>query len=151
MTNTQDREISITRLIDAPRERVWEAFTNPDHLIKWWGPDGFTNTFEEISITPGGVWKFIMHGPDGIDYPNVIVFKEIKKPERISYTHGSGDEHEPTFESVIALDEQNGKTLVTLTAIFETPEERERNVKEVGAIEGGKQTLGRLADYVSQM
>ena len=65
-----DREIVTTRVFDAPRELVFKAWTDPDHLAKWWGPKGFTNTFQEFDMRPGGVWRFIMHGPDGVDYKN---------------------------------------------------------------------------------
>jgi hypothetical protein len=80
--------------LNAPRELVWKAWTDPKHLINWFGPKGFTNTFHEIDIKPGGVWKFTMHGPDGTDYPNLVVFDKIVRPEYITYTHGSFDEPE---------------------------------------------------------
>jgi len=149
MSNTHDREITISRLINAPRERVWSAWTDPDQLILWWGPDGFTNTFQEYAFCVGGVWKFIMHGPDGIDYPNKIVFSEIREPEHIAFTHSGADDDPTIFESSVTFEDQDGGTLVTLRNVFETSEERDRVVKEVGAIEGGKQTLGRLDTFVS--
>ena len=85
-----DREIVTTRVFDAPRERVFKAWTDPDHLARWWGPQGFTNTFHEFDLRPGGVWRFVMHGPDGADYQNKSVFVEITKPERIVFDHVSG-------------------------------------------------------------
>src|SRR5450631_188479 len=92
--DTSDREIVITRVFDAPRELVFKAWTDPKHLVHWWGPNGFTNTFHEVDIRPGGVWRFTMHGPDGVDYPNRIVFEEIVKPERIVYAHSGGEEND---------------------------------------------------------
>src|SRR5689334_17565188 len=86
-TAASDREIVITRLVHAPRELVWEAFTNPKHLEKWWGPRGFTDTTEQYELRVGGGWKHIMHGPDGTNYPNKSVFREIVKPERIVFSH----------------------------------------------------------------
>ena len=62
-SNTADREIVTTRVMDAPRELVFKAWTDPDHLVHWWGPTGFTNTFHEFDLKPGGVWRFVMHGP----------------------------------------------------------------------------------------
>src|SRR5688500_17668783 len=74
---TEDRELVITRLLNAPRELVFEAWTDPKQLLQWWGPKGFTNTFHTIEVKPGGVWKFIMHGPDGVNYPNQIIYHKI--------------------------------------------------------------------------
>jgi uncharacterized protein YndB with AHSA1/START domain len=73
-TSTADREILITRTFDAPRELVWEAWTNPKHVTHWWGPNGFTTTIEKMDVRVGGVWKHVMHGPDGTDYPNIKYF-----------------------------------------------------------------------------
>jgi len=63
-----DREITITRVFDAPREMIWDAWTDPEQNVKWWGPRGFTSTIREMDVRPGGVWKSTMHGPDGTDY-----------------------------------------------------------------------------------
>lgn len=149
MTTTSDREILITRLINAPRERVWQAWSNLDALSQWWGPNGFTTTTEEFDFSVGGKWKFIMHGPDGRDYPNLVVFTEIVPFDRICNDHGA-DDGKVQFQAVITFEEQNGKTLVTMKSIFPSKEERDFVVKEVGAIEGGKQTLGRLDLYISK-
>ncbi|MEI9959830.1 MAG: SRPBCC domain-containing protein [Limisphaerales bacterium] len=77
--NTADREIVITREFNVPRELVWEAMTNPKHVVNWWGPRGFSTTIETMDFRVGGEWKHIMHGPDGVNYPNEKVFKEIVK------------------------------------------------------------------------
>lgn len=148
--NTTDREIVITRLINAPRDLVWRMWTEPEHLEKWWGPNGFTVTTHDIDIREGGEWNFIMHGPDGRDYPNHIVFTAIVAPERIEHDHGD-DEGKIHFHAIITFDEVDGKTNLTMRSIFLTPEMREMVVREHGAIEGGKQTLGRLAEYVEAL
>ncbi len=145
-----DREITFTRILPAPRELVWRAFTEPEHLEKWWGPNGFTITTLAIDMREGGTWRFIMHGPDGRDYPNHIVFTELKEPERISHDHG-GDDGKVHFQATITFEEKEGKTLITMHSIFPTTEDLERVVKEHGAIEGGKQTLNRLAEYLPTM
>jgi len=153
MTNnseTADREIVITRLIDAPRELVFEALTDPKHLLNWWGPKGFTNTFHEADIRVGGVWRFTMHGPDGTDYPNYKVFKEIVKPERIVSTHGSGPGTDYQFLQTFTLKEQGGKTLLTMQLIFDTAATREMVVNQFNAIEGGNQTLDKLEAYLTK-
>ena len=72
------RSIIATRVLDAPRELVWTAWTKPEHLAQWWGPDGFSTTTSAYNLRPGGVWRFVMHGPDGRDYQNRITFDEIK-------------------------------------------------------------------------
>jgi len=148
--DTSGRELVITRLINAPRELVWEVWTKPEHVKHWWGPDGFTNTIHEMEVKPGGVWRFMMHGPNGIDFPNKIVFNEVKKPDLLVYTHSSDDEKDPTiFQTTVTFEKDGEKTFLTMRAVFATVAERDRVVKESGAAEGGKQTLSRLEAYVS--
>src|SRR4029077_10253518 len=77
-----DREIVIERLLDAPRELVFEVFTSADHLARWWGPTGFSVTTYAFDFQVGGVWRFVMHGPDGRDYQNRLVFDVIEPPSR---------------------------------------------------------------------
>jgi uncharacterized protein YndB with AHSA1/START domain len=153
---TVDREIVISRIFDAPRELVWRAMTDPQHVIHWWGPRGFTNTIREMDVRPGGVWKHIMHGPDGVDYPNSSVFKEVVKPQRIVFSHGGGKKGEPDdvqFVATWTFDAMNAgaQTRVTIHMVFPTAADRDRVVKEYGAIEGGKQTLARLAEHLPRM
>ena len=152
--NTADREIVITREFNAPRELVWEAMTNPKHVVKWWGPRGFTTTNESMDFRVGGVWKHVMHGPDGVNYPNEKVFKEIVKPEKIVFSHGGRREGGPgvSFVSTWTFDSiEANKTKVTICMIFPSAAERDFVVKEFGAIEGGKQTLEKLGEYLAKM
>jgi uncharacterized protein YndB with AHSA1/START domain len=152
INDTSNRELVITRLINAPRELVWEAWTKPEYVKHWWGPDGFTNTIHEMEVKPGGVWRFMMHGPNGMNFPNKIVFNEVVKPERLVYTHGSEDENDPNlFHTTVIFEKQGNKTNLTMTAVFTTAEERDRVVKEFGVAEGGKQTLRRLEEYLLKM
>src|SRR6185436_11510767 len=72
--NTADREIVLTRLLGAPRELVWKVWTDPGHVAAWWGPTGFTTTTQAMEVRPGGVWRYVMHGPDGRDYKNLVTF-----------------------------------------------------------------------------
>jgi uncharacterized protein YndB with AHSA1/START domain len=147
---TTDRELVLTRVLNAPRERVWQAYTDPKELIQWWGPDGFTNTFHEIDIRPGGLWRFMMHGPDGTDYPNRILFHEVVKPELLTFTHGS-DEVPNQFEVTITFEEQDGKTKLTQRMIFPSAEELQKKIVRVGAIEKGNQTLDKLEKHLAKM
>lgn len=146
---TADRELRITRLIHAPRERVFDAFTDAEHITLWWGPNGFSTTTSEMDVRPGGIWRFVMHGPDGTDYQNLIRYTEVSRPERLAYDH-SDDADPPNiaFQQVVTFDEAEGGTLVTLCAVFATAEIRRQHAEEVGAVEGGQQTLARLAAFV---
>ena len=143
-TIDQARTIVTTRVFDAPRELVFAAWTDPKHLVQWWGPNGFTTTVHSIDVRPGGVWRFVMHGPDGRDYQNKIVFVEIAKPERLVYDHVSG----PKFHVTVTFAERGKKTEVTVRMLFDTAAQRDFTVKEFGAVEGLQQTLGRLATYL---
>ena len=152
VTATSDREIVMERIFNAPRELVFEAWTDPKHVAQWWGPKGFTNTIHEMDVRPGGVWRFVMHGPDGVDYQNRIIYDEIVKPERLVYTHGSGEEGDPgQFQVTVTFAEQGGKTKLIMRMLFESAAERDKVVKEFGAIEGGNQTLDRLAEHLTKI
>ena len=145
--------IAGNRLLDAPRELVWKVWTDPKHLAQWWGPDGFRTTTSAYECKPGGVWRFVMHGPDGRDYENRITFDEIVKPERIAYHHGGGDDVEPVqfTQTVTFEDIGNGRTRLTWHGTFASAAERARVIKDYGADKGLVQTMARLADYVGTM
>ena len=148
---TSGREIVITRVFDAPRELVFQAWTDPRHVPQWWGPRGFTTTTHEMDVRPGGVWRFIMHGPDGTDYPNKIVYTEIVKSERLVYDHGGdGEAEDVQFQVTVSFAEEGGKTRLTMRLLFESGEECEKT-KAFGAIEGGNQTLDRLDKHLAGM
>ena len=150
-SDTANRELVITREFDAPRALVFDAFTNAKHLARWWGPNGFTTTTHAIDVRPGGKWRFVMHGPDGRDYQNLITYLEVVRPERIVYKHG-GDEadlEDVSFQTTVTFEELGGKTRVSLRMVFATAKERDRVVREYGAEEGGRQTLGRLAEFLA--
>ncbi|MDQ2942689.1 MAG: SRPBCC family protein, partial [Candidatus Dormibacteraeota bacterium] len=110
-----DREIISTRVFGAPRELVFKAFSDPAWLVHWWGPKGFTNTFHMFDLRPGGFWRFVMHGPDGVNYENESVFVEIVKPERIVFRH-LRPIHE--FQMTITFVEQDGKTRLEWRMLF---------------------------------
>ncbi len=140
-----DREILSSRIFNAPVELVWKAWTDPDHLKEWWGPNGFTNTFHEFDLRPGGVWNFIMHGPDGTDYKNKSVFVEIVKPERIVFDHVTG----PHFRATITFEDLDGKTKVVWQMLFNTAAEFDK-VKGF-AVEGNRQNLDKLETHLTTM
>jgi uncharacterized protein YndB with AHSA1/START domain len=144
------RSIVGKRVFDAPRALVFLAWTNRKHLAQWWGPNGFTTTTHAFDFRPGGVWRFVMHGPDGRDYQNRITFDEIVPPERIAYRHDGGDDVEPVqfTQTVTFQDLGNGQTLLTWHGTFPSAEERARVIREYGADKGLVQTMARLDEYV---
>ena len=144
-TIDEARVIAASRLFDAPRDLVFELWSDPKHLANWWGPRGFTITTEKFEFKPGGAWRFVMHGPDGRDYQNQIIYREIARPDHIAYSHVSG----PNFEAIATFVERSGKTEVTMQMTFESAELRDKIAKEFRAIEGLNQTLDRLGEAVA--
>jgi uncharacterized protein YndB with AHSA1/START domain len=149
--NEADREIVVSRVFDAPRELVFKAWTEPQHLVHWWGPKGFTNTVKQIDVRPGGVWRYVMHGPDGTDYENTIVYNEVVQPERIVYSHGESENDPDQFQVTVTMAEQGNKTHLTMRMLFKSAAARDMVVKEYGAIEGANSTLDRLEELLASM
>lgn len=145
-----DREIVLSRDFNAPREMVFRAWTDPEQVVQWWGPLGFTTTTSEIDVRPGGRWRFVMHGPDGTDFLNRIDFIDVVAPERLVYHQaGDGDTADIHFEATVTFEEHDGGTRLTLRSLFPTAEARAHVVEKFGAIEGGKQHLARLAEFLA--
>ena len=142
---TAEREVVTSRLVRAPRALVWKVFTDPNHLSHWWGPNGFWSSTREYDFRVGGKWLFTMHGPDGTDYLNKVVFDDIDEPNYVFYKHmGEGDTADVFFEAMISFEARGDKTNVTLRSIFATAQERDFVVEKYGAVEGAHQTLSRL-------
>jgi uncharacterized protein YndB with AHSA1/START domain len=136
------------RIFDAPRALVWKVWTDPKHIEKWWGPDGFTTTTKEFDLRPGGQWLFTMHGPDGTDYRNDITYTAVVEPERLEWDHGPS----PKFHVTVIFErEGQSKTRINMQMLFETVAERDRTVEKFGAIEGQKQTMDRLKRYLESL
>lgn len=150
--SSSDREITITRLLDAPRELVYDAMTDPKHVARWWGPRGFTTTIHEMDVRPGGVWSHTMRGPDGTDYPNYCVFIETLRPERVIFWLASAKADIPdrSFRSSWTFEAQGKKTKLTMNLVFPTKEQRDQVVRAVKAIEGGNQTIDRLSEFLAK-
>ena len=150
-TSSADREIVISRIIRAPRELVFEAFTQVRHLSRWWGPDGFTTTTRSFEFRAGGYWDFAMHGPDGTDYQEWIRWTEIASPERIALLHGESRDDPNAFASVLTFAPAGEETRVEMRTVFPTKELRDEAVEKYHAIEGGEQTLRNLTAYVAEL
>jgi uncharacterized protein YndB with AHSA1/START domain len=148
---TADREIVLSRLISAPRELVFNVFTQVRHLSRWWGPEGFSTTTRSFEFRVGGVWDFVMHGPDGTDYQEWIVWREIVAPERIVLVHGEFRDDPDAFESVLAFEPAGDQTRIVLRTVFPTRGLRDEAVEKYHAIEGGEQTLRNLAAYLAEL
>jgi len=144
-STTADRELIIRRKLNAPVKLVWEVWTKPEHIANWWGPDGFTNTISKMDVVPGGEWDLVMHGPDGTDYKNKSIFKEIIPLKKIVYDHVSG----PRFTATVLFEAQGQQTLLTWHMLFETAEEFIRTVKTFRADEGLKQNIEKLSAYLT--
>ena len=147
-----DRELVITRVFDAPREMVWKAWTDPEHVMRWWGPKDFTNPVCELDVRPGGAILIHMRGPDGVVIPNKGVFHEIVEPERLVLTTSAFEDEEgnPQLEvlNTVTFEEQGGKTKLTLRVVVvkATPEVEGALA---GMEEGWNQSLDRLAEALS--
>ena len=146
---TGEKEMVVSRIINAPREKVFEAFTDPEHISEWWGPNGFTTTSRSQHRRVGGSWLYTMHGPDGTDYPNRQVFTEIVHPKRLCYNHDNGTNADPSsFKVTVSFEALGDKTNVELRSLFPSKEAVD-DAKKFGAEEGGTQTLSRLDKFLA--
>jgi uncharacterized protein YndB with AHSA1/START domain len=136
-------------MIEGPRSLVFEAYSSIEHLSRWWGPDGFSTTTRSFEFYVGGIWDFVMHGPDGTDYPNRIEWRDITPPERLVFMHGTGANDFDAFESTVLFAARGNTTEVTLRSLFNTREQRDELVARYHALEGAEQHLAKLADYIA--
>lgn len=144
-----EREIVIMRTFNAPRKLVWQVWTDGEHIAKWWGPNGFRNTIYTRDFRVGGEWTYMMHGPDGTDYPNWMRFDEIIAEESISYTHGSVKDDPHAFHGFVTFEDvPGGKTHITMRLEVANSELR-NNFMAFGAFEGGDQNLSRFAAFLA--
>lgn len=145
----KSNKIEINRIYDAPVKAVWDAWTDPKQVAKWWGPRGFTLTTHSKDLRKGGTWVYTMHGPDGVDYPNKTVYHEVEKYSRLVYDHGGSDDRPPMFQVDVHFSEIKGKTKMAMTMTLPTPEAAEETKKFIKKA-GGDSTWDRLAEYLSK-
>jgi uncharacterized protein YndB with AHSA1/START domain len=143
---TADREVIVSRVLNVPRELVWEAWTQPKHADKWWGPNEFVTTTESMDFCVGGEWRYWMIAADGTRYRNHSAFKQITPQSKLVYDQGDGERM--WFETSVTLQITEGGTLVTLRQLFPSKESRDEVVEKSGASEGGKQHLTNLEAYI---
>ena len=156
MTNTittvEGKTITVKKTLNAPRELVWEVWTKPEHIVHWWGPVGFTATSGQMDLKAGGCWNFTMHGPDGRDYPNRIIFLEVLQPERLVYKHSGDADTEPVnFQVTVVFEADGHKTNLRMQSVFTSAEDLERVDREYGAVQGETDTADRLEEYLVNM
>ena len=146
MENTADREIRITQIFNAPVELLWEVWTRPDHISKWWGPSGFTATIHEMELREEGSWNLTLHGPDGKNYPNRSVYRQIVPNEKIVFEHFN-----PHFFATIFFKASGTNTQIEWSMVFDSAEQRDIVVKAHKADEGLHQNLEKLEQYLAFM
>jgi len=148
-TKTKSNEIRITRMYNAPIETVWDAWTDPKQVGKWWGPRGFTLTTHSKDLRPGGSWKYTMHGPDGVDYPNDTQYFEVEKYTKLVYDHGGNDDQPPLFRVTVLFSMIDDKTKMEMSMTLPTPEAAEETRQFIKKA-GGDSTWDRLAEFVEE-
>ena len=146
MENSTNRELRTIRTFKAPIELMWEVWTNPEHIAKWWGPNGFTTTIHEMNVQEGSEWKLTMHGPDGSNYPNRSIYKEVIPFKKIVFEHFN-----PNFITTVIFEAKGEETLIDWTMLFDTAELKEIVVKAHKADEGLKQNLDKLEVYFAAL
>jgi uncharacterized protein YndB with AHSA1/START domain len=146
---SNSNEIRITRMYDAPVKAVWDAWTDPAQVAKWWGPRGFTITTHSKDLRPGGHWKYTMHGPDGTDYPNTTHYFEVEKNAKLVYDHGGSDDRPPMFRVTVLFSETKGGTKMDMTMALPTPQAAEETRKVIKK-HSGNSTWDRLAEYLEK-
>lgn len=144
MEKTAGRELRIKRIFRAPIELVWETWTNPEHIVNWWGPNGFTSTIHKMDFKEGGEWNLTMHGPDGTNYPNRSVYKEIIPFKKIVFEH-----YNPDFTTTVIFESEGEETKMDWSMLFASAEMLETVVKAHKADEGQKQNVEKLDKYLS--
>ena len=144
-----DREIVLVRVLDAPRDAVFAAWTDADAFCQWFGPDGYTCTVRQMDVRPGGRASFDMISADGTEYTNRFDYLEIAPSERLVLDHGSDIDDDPArFRVTLTLDEQaDGKTVLTLRQLHPTVAQRDAGIS-FGAVELGLQTMRKLARHL---
>jgi len=146
MEKIESRSLSISRTLQAPIELVWEVWTTPEHIAQWWGPNGFTNTIQTMDVQEGGEWKLTMHGPDGTNYPNRSVYKEVIPFKKIVFEHFN-----PHFITTILFEAQGEQTLMHWTGVFDTEEMLQTVIKVHKADKGLQENIDKLENYLNNL
>jgi uncharacterized protein YndB with AHSA1/START domain len=146
MQTAESRELRMTRTFKAPVDLVWEVWTQPEHIINWWGPKGFTSTIHQMDFMEGGEWRLTMHGPDGTNFPNRSIFKEIVPLKKIVFEHFN-----PHFITTVLFESKGEETIINWSLQFDTTEMSDTIIKAHKADEGQKQNIEKLESYLSRL
>jgi uncharacterized protein YndB with AHSA1/START domain len=149
-TTPSDREIVMTRVFDAPRELVYQAHTDPNHITQWWGPRGLTTTVDALDVRPVGAWRFVQRDPEGNEYGFRGEFREVMPPERLVFTFEYEGMPGHILQQTITFDEQDGKTTVTSTSLFDSREDRD-GMLESGMESGATESWDRLEELLDSL
>ncbi len=150
ITRISDREYEMTRVFNAPRALVFEAYTNPKHVQNWWGPRSITTRVEESDVRPGGRWRYVQVNPDGTEYAFFGEYREVVPPEKLVSTFEFEGMPGHVVVDSLTLTEDNGKTTLTARSTFDTAEEME-GFLATGAIAGANETYDRLAELLATL
>lgn len=145
MFNNENKEIRISKTLNFPLPLVWEAWTNPEYLVNWWGPKGFTSTIQQMDLKEGGEWKLFLHGPDGTDYTNRSIFKEVIPLKKIVFEHFN-----PHFITTVVFESLNDKTVMDWRMLFDSEEMRNIVVTAHKAEDGQKENVEKLEHYLRE-
>lgn len=147
---SSSNEIRLTRVYDAPVRAVWDAWTLPEQVAAWWGPRGFTLTTHSKDLRAGGHWRYTMHGPDGVDYPNVAKYHLVEPHKKLVYDHGATDDRPPLFHVTVTFTEAAGRTTMALVFTLPSPEAATEIAKHIKQA-GGNATWDRLAEHLEEV
>lgn len=145
----KSNELRLVRKFEAPVKLVWEAFTEVKHQVNWWGPRGFTITTKSKELSLGGQWIYTMHGPDGVDYPNIATYHEVDKYKKLVYDHGATENTPPLFRVTVTFSETNGQTTMDMTMALES-EAKAKEISKFIKQANGNSTWDRLGEYLEE-
>ena len=146
MENSTKKDMHATGIFKASLELMWKMWTDPEHIVHWWGPNGFTTTIHTMDVKPEGEWNLTLHGPDGTNFPNRSVYKEIIPLKKIVFEHFN-----PHFMTTVLFEARDSETIVDWRAVFDSPEMRETIVNVHKADEGQKQNMQKLEKYLAAL
>jgi len=149
MATAKPNELRLIRVYDAPAKLVWSMWTEDKHITKWWGPRGFTLTTKSKDLKVGGQWIYTMHGPDGVDYPNITTYFEVVPLKKLVYDHGASEGKPALFRVTVTFEEHQGKTVMDMTMALDNPEAAQE-IKKFIKRAGGNATWDRLAEYLDE-
>lgn len=154
-THSSGRQLTITRAFQAPKALVFDAFTMPEQLVKWWGPKGFTTTVTQMDVRPGGVWHYCMSSPEWGESWGIATYQEVTPPERLIYTDAFSDAAGitnpdlPVARSTVEFAARDGRTILTIVTDYATEDDL-RKVLEMGMIEGMTSQFERLDELLAE-